>query len=197
LAGTYRVRVELTGEPVRELFVRTSPRPWSVVHPASGSQRENYCAGSTLVMYAWDVFGATTAQGLEAESSRRASQMLIGAAPASSAQGMVRWAVEFDPALLEAVFAGVPAYHQFRVATSENFVALGSRAATTPGSFVVRAGGEITFEQTLRLPGGTTLRASWEAASRRRSWSRQPVPDWTYNRRFCPVLHGIVREVKR
>lgn len=158
MAGTYRVRAELTGEPVREMFVRTSPRPWSVAHPASGSRRENYCAGSTAVMYAWHVLGATTARGLEAESSRRSSQMLIGAAADSSAQGTVRWAVEFDPALLEAVFAGVPAYHQFRVATSEHYVAHGSRAATTPGSFVVRAGGEITFEQTLRLPRGRTLR---------------------------------------
>jgi hypothetical protein len=157
LAGTYRVRAELTGEPVRELFVRTSPRPWSVVHPASGSQRENYCAGSIPVMYAWDVLGAASEAGFEATSSRYPSQLLIGATPREFSHGTARWTAEFDPALLEQVFAQIPSYHQFRVAISEFQAATQPGVDIMPGTFVARDSGEIVFEQTLRLPDGRTL----------------------------------------
>jgi hypothetical protein len=153
LAGTYRMRVELTGEPAREFFVRTTPHASEVVHPLRGDQRELYCAGRTPKEYGWLAIGGTAPDRLAGYGSGYQSSFIISSSGSGGAGATVTRA-ELDLALLARLFPEAPAYHAFSLAVT-NRAARSTAEAQLAGQFVRAANGGVSFNQSVRLPDRT------------------------------------------
>ena len=152
LAGTYRFRIELSGEPTREIYIRTSPNPTQVVNPL-GPRGELYCAGKQPPAYTWFVIAGTSRDQLAGTQSGYPSSFTIASSATSTGEGVQVWPAEIDPAVVPTVFRQLAPYRAFYAALMRQEPASDSPRG---GRFVAGRDGHVRFEQTIRV-GGRTL----------------------------------------
>lgn len=158
LAGTYRLRVELSGEPARELYVRTSPSPTQALSPP-GAHGDLHCAGQRPSAYAWTAVAGPSADLGRAGNGYPSSFTV--AASASRGRGVRVWNAEIDPAILPTLFRQVPSYREFYAAFTRK---PSSSGAPLGGRFLAGPGGRVRYEETRRA-GGRTLTLTGERVS--------------------------------